>query len=74
MHSSLLVCLARVGLGVLLMVLGLSFGWGPQAEAVHEPAGVVPVDPYGGDFFQVGQGDNSGEHPGLAGCAAVLAV
>jgi hypothetical protein len=29
MHSSLLVCLTRVGLGVLLMVLGLGFGWGP---------------------------------------------
>jgi hypothetical protein len=43
MHSSLLVCLTRVGLGVLLIVLGLGFGWGPQAEAVHEPAGVVPV-------------------------------
>jgi hypothetical protein len=49
------VCLTRVGLGVLLMVLGLGFGWGPQAEAVHEPAGVVPADPCGGDFFQVGQ-------------------
>ena len=45
MHSSLLVCLTRVGLGVLLMVLGFGFGWGAQAEAVHEPAGVVPADP-----------------------------
>jgi hypothetical protein len=33
MHSSLLVCLARVGLDVVLMVLGLGFGGGPEAEA-----------------------------------------
>ena len=54
MHSSLRVCLAPGGLGALLIVLGL--GWGPEAKAVHEPAGVVPVDPFRGDLLHVGEG------------------
>jgi len=41
---------------LLSVVLGLCFGWWASAQAVHHPAGVVPVDPSGGDVLQVGQG------------------
>jgi hypothetical protein len=56
MHASLRVCLVRVAGTVVIVVLGLGFGWWPPAEAVHEPAGVVPPDPGGGDLFNVRQG------------------
>ena len=36
------------------VVVGLGFGGWPSAEAVHEPAGVVPVDPGGGDVLVPG--------------------
>jgi len=43
-------------LTVVSVVLGFGFcGWA-SAEAVHEPAGVVPVHPGGGDLFEVGEG------------------
>src|SRR5258706_1278721 len=38
------------------VVPGLGLGRGPAAEAVHEPAGVVPVHPGAGYFLQVAQG------------------
>jgi hypothetical protein len=34
----------------------VGFGWWSPAEAVHEPAGVLPMDPKGGGVFEVGQG------------------
>lgn len=56
MHTRLCVwCRWGGGLGCSV-VGGLGFGRWDTAEAVHEPAGVVPVDPGGGDLFQVGQG------------------
>jgi hypothetical protein len=44
MHASLRVCLGRVA-GQAMVVLGLGLRWRTPAEAVHEPAGVVPADP-----------------------------
>jgi hypothetical protein len=37
----------------LCMVVGLGFGGWASVEAVHEPAGVVPVHPGGGGLFDV---------------------
>lgn len=54
MHASLRVCRVRVAGTVVIVVLGLGFGGWPPAEAVHEPAGVVPVHPRGGDLLKVG--------------------
>ena len=58
MHASLrLKIMDRVVDGLTgSVVLGLDFGRRPSAEAVHEPAGVVPVHPGGGDLPDVGQG------------------
>jgi hypothetical protein len=44
MHASLRVCLGRVA-GQAMVVLGFGLRWGTPAEAVHEPAGVIPVNP-----------------------------
>ena len=54
MHTRLLVCL-RLGGRLLSVVAGLELRWGCAVEAVHEPAGVVPVDPFGGEQLDVGQ-------------------
>jgi hypothetical protein len=35
------------------MVVGLGFGGWASVEAVHKPAGAVPVDPVGGDDLEV---------------------
>ena len=37
------------------VVAGLELHRGCAFQAVHEPAGVVPVDPLGGEKFDVGQ-------------------
>jgi hypothetical protein len=39
----------------LLVVLCPGFGRGPAAEPVHQPAGVVPVHPRGGNALHVGE-------------------
>jgi hypothetical protein len=44
MHALLRVCLGRVA-GQAMVVLGFGLRWRTSAEAVHEPAGVVPADP-----------------------------
>jgi hypothetical protein len=38
----------------LCIVVGLGFGGWASAEAVHQSAGVVPVDPGCGDGLEVG--------------------
>jgi hypothetical protein len=55
MHPSLRVN-SRLVVTVVSVVVGFGFGGWPPAEAVHEPAGVVPVDPGGCNAFQLGQG------------------
>jgi hypothetical protein len=55
MHPSLRVN-GRLAVTVVSVVVGFGFGGWPPAEAVHEPAGVVPVDSGGRNVFQVGKG------------------
>lgn len=52
-HTRLLVGL-RYGGCLLGVVAGFELHWWCAIEAVHEPAGVVPVDPVGGEYFDVG--------------------
>jgi hypothetical protein len=54
-HTRLCVWCRRGGGFGCSVVGGFGFGWWDAAEAVHESAGVVPVDPGGGDLVQVGQ-------------------
>jgi hypothetical protein len=54
MHTLLVVCL-RLGGRLLSVVAGLELHRGCAVQAVHEPAGVVPVDPLGGEHLDVGQ-------------------
>ncbi len=46
-----------------VVVPGLGFCRGAPAEAVHEPAGVVPVGPCAGDSLQVGEGPGRDSPP-----------
>lgn len=54
MHAWLLVCSLRLGC-ICSVVDGLVVDRWDAAEAVHEPVGVVPVHPLGGDQFDVGK-------------------
>ena len=45
----------RLVVSGLRMVIGFGFGGWASVEAVHEPAGVVPVDPVGGDGLEVAE-------------------
>ncbi len=49
------ICRLVVG-GLLSVVLGFGFGGWSSAEAVHESAGVEPVDPVGGGGLDVADG------------------
>lgn len=54
MRTRLLVC--SHGLGCVRSVMdGFEFDWWDTAQAVHEPVGVVPVHPVGGEQFHVDQ-------------------
>src|ERR1022692_319734 len=70
MHPSLRVN-GRLAVPVVSVVAGFRFGWGLAAEAVHEPAGVVPVDPGGGDVFQAGQGSDRAGPEGRVAASAL---
>jgi hypothetical protein len=54
MHPSLRV-IGVLSDPMVSVVLGFGFCWWASVEAVHEPAGVVPVHSRGGDLLQVGQ-------------------
>ncbi len=54
MHTRLLVC-RRFSGWLLIVVRHLVLHWWDPAEAVHEPGGVVPMGPVGGEEFDVGQ-------------------
>ena len=54
MHTWLLVCSLWLGC-VCSVVDGLVLGRWDAAQAVHEPVGVVPVHPLGGQQFHVSE-------------------
>jgi hypothetical protein len=45
----------RLAATVCRIVVGFCIGWWASVEVVHQPAGLVPVDPGGGDHLQVGE-------------------
>ena len=54
MHPRLRVH-GRLAVTGLCIVFGFGLDRRDPAEVVHQPAGVVPVDPVGGDHFQVAE-------------------
>jgi hypothetical protein len=54
MHTWLLVC-PQLGDNVMSVVLGFELDRRCAVQSVHEPVGVVPVNPFGGEQFHVGQ-------------------
>jgi hypothetical protein len=50
------LCPGRLRGGQVAVVLSLGFGREASAQPVHQPGGVVPMRPGGGDRLQVGQG------------------